>query len=72
MVKEIMKTPREFCYWLQGMFELSETNSLTDRQLGIIRKELNAVFTHSGGETMPTVNNFINKNINTHDGVINC
>lgn len=34
----------EFCYWLQGFFELSETNSLSERQTEIIKNHLKLVF----------------------------
>jgi hypothetical protein len=46
-------TGRDFCYWLQGFFEISENLEddikdikLTDKQVKIIRSHLNLVFTH--------------------------
>jgi hypothetical protein len=36
----------EFAYWLQGFFELSESNTLSERQVGIIKNHLNLVFYH--------------------------
>ena len=36
----------EFCYWLQGFFELSESNQLTSRQVEIIQNHLKLVFRH--------------------------
>lgn len=39
-------TSREFCYWLQGLFELSETKSLDEKQTELIRRHLNMVFAH--------------------------
>lgn len=37
-------TPEQFCYWLQGFFELSENNELTDKQIAIIQDHLGLVF----------------------------
>lgn len=39
-------TAREFAYWLQGLFELSETTQLDARQTDLIRRHLNMVFAH--------------------------
>lgn len=36
----------EFCYWIQGFFELSESEQLTPRQVEIIRNHLKLVFYH--------------------------
>jgi hypothetical protein len=36
----------EFCFWLQGFFELSETEQLTPRQVEIIKNHLKLVFYH--------------------------
>tara|TARA_R110002020_G_scaffold441478_2_gene652256 strand:+ start:1706 stop:1930 length:225 start_codon:yes stop_codon:yes gene_type:complete len=36
----------DFCYWLQGFFELSGTETLTDDQLEIIKNHLNLAFVH--------------------------
>ena len=42
-------TPQEFCYWLQGFFELSgpEKVEITARQAEIIERHLKLVFHHS-------------------------
>ena len=40
-----MKTA-EFCYWLQGLFELGEPESLTVKQTELIRRHLALVFQH--------------------------
>lgn len=38
-------TPNEFCYWLQGHFELSEAGDRpTERQWEVIRQHLQLVF----------------------------
>lgn len=40
---------RDFCYWLQGFFEVSELEhgkQLTPAQVDIVRRHLNMVFKH--------------------------
>ena len=37
---------KSFIYWLQGFFELSETNSLSERQTEIIKNHLKLVFVY--------------------------
>lgn len=37
---------RDFCYWLQGFFELSGSPSLDSNQVEAIRNHLNMVFAH--------------------------
>ena len=39
-------TPREFCYWLQGFFELADPKELTTAQLRLIEKHLELVKTY--------------------------
>ena len=39
-------TSRDFCYWLQGYFEISETNKIEEKQTEQIKKHLNLVFKH--------------------------
>ena len=36
----------EFVYWLQGFFELSESNTLSEKQVEIIKNHLKLVFYH--------------------------
>lgn len=36
--------PRDFCFWLQGYFELSKSNELTRQQLETIKEHLALVF----------------------------
>lgn len=38
---------REFCYWLQGFFELNAVAVITPEQTNVIRNHLNLVFTHA-------------------------
>jgi hypothetical protein len=44
-------TSRDFCYWLQGFFEIREAEGkdvapITPAQIGCIRNHLNMVFKH--------------------------
>lgn len=43
----------EFCYWLQGFFELSEASSLNWEQTGMIKQHLDMVFIHDIDKTYP-------------------
>lgn len=41
-------TPRDFCYWLQGYFEIhGESGPLTSDQTEMIQRHLSLVFQHS-------------------------
>ncbi len=37
-------TPEQFCYWLQGYFEISEETRLLPKQVEIIQEHLQKVF----------------------------
>jgi hypothetical protein len=37
---------RDFCYWLQGFFEINGTNVVTPQQIDIIKNHLNLCFEH--------------------------
>jgi hypothetical protein len=37
---------RDFCYWLQGLFELQDPKTLDERQTRLIKQHLNLVFIH--------------------------
>lgn len=39
-------TSRDFAYWLQGLFELSDITTLNEKQTELIRKYLALVFIH--------------------------
>lgn len=39
-------TEREFCYWLQGLFEVGKPEALNAEQTEMIRKHLALVFTN--------------------------
>lgn len=44
----------EFCYWLQGLFEINPpTNGLTKEQVSIIQKHLSMVFYHEIDKMYP-------------------
>ena len=36
----------EFCYWLQGLFELADPKSLDEKQTNLIKRHLALVFKH--------------------------
>lgn len=36
----------DFCFWLQGFFELSECTSVSEKQLKLIKNHLNLAFVH--------------------------
>ena len=50
-------TSRDFCYWLQGYFEIDQPEELTKEKLEKIRNHLNMVFKHeidpSFGDDLP-------------------
>lgn len=39
-------TSRDFCYWLQGLFELSDPETLNKKQTNLVKKHLALVFKH--------------------------
>jgi len=39
-------TSRDFCYWLQGYFEISEPKEINKEQTEMIKKHLALVFKH--------------------------
>lgn len=44
---------RDFCFWLQGFFEITGTNTITESQSKMIRNHLNLVFKHEIDPSMP-------------------
>lgn len=46
-------TSREFCYWLQGLFELANPSELSPEQTMLIKKHLNMVFVHEIDKSYP-------------------
>jgi len=43
----------EFCYWLQGLFELAKPLSLTEEQTLLIKNHLDMVFYHEIDKLYP-------------------
>lgn len=39
-------TSRDFCYWLQGYFEIAKPTEVKDEELKEIKKHLELVFAH--------------------------
>jgi hypothetical protein len=39
-------TSRDFCFWLQGYFELTKDEGLTNEQVELVRRHLDLVFKH--------------------------
>lgn len=46
-------TSRDFCYWLQGLFELGYYRTLSEEQVVVIRNHLNMVFYHEIDPSFP-------------------
>lgn len=44
---------RDFCFWLQGFFELTDSDEPTPEQVRNIRKHLQLVFIHEIDPSMP-------------------
>ncbi len=58
--------PKDFCYWLQGMFELSDPKLLDAKQTDLIKRHLALVFYHSIDKEAPNeMQDILNK---IHDG----
>lgn len=39
-------TSRDFCFWLQGLFEVGDPKTLDERQVALLRQHLRLVFEH--------------------------
>lgn len=39
-------TSRDFCFWLQGLFELGGPKALDERQTDLVKRHLGMVFLH--------------------------
>ena len=46
-------TPQEFCYWLQGFFEIADPKALDEKQTAMIKEHLDLVFTKVTGKEKP-------------------
>ena len=61
-------TSRDFCFWLQGYFELSDKKELSGHQINLIKKHLDMVFVHEIDPSFPeeqqdTLNNLHNNTL---------
>ena len=45
-------TSRDFCFWLQGLFELQNPQQLTERQTTKLKQHLSLVFKHEIDQSM--------------------
>lgn len=45
-------TSRDFCFWLQGYFEIAGESDIDQKQVEIIKKHLNLTFIHDIDESM--------------------
>jgi hypothetical protein len=39
-------TSRDFCYWLQGHFEISKSTTMDEVQIAMVKRHLALVFKH--------------------------
>lgn len=46
-------TSRDFCFWLQGFFELSNEKFLDEKQTNLVKQHLAMVFVHEIDPSMP-------------------
>jgi hypothetical protein len=44
---------RDFCYWLQGVFEVLDPKTLDETQVKLIKDHLNMVFIHEIDPSFP-------------------
>lgn len=68
-------TSRDFVYWLQGFFEVSESNILTDKQVTIIQAHLDMVLKYERDPKFVFINwfkgYFFERTITSHEvGII--
>jgi hypothetical protein len=65
-------TSRDFCYWLQGLFEMTDTKTLSEQQVQIIKNHLNMVFHHEIDPSFPKEQQQRLSEIHTSGIRINC
>ena len=46
-------TSRDFCYWLQGFFEITSPIYINDTQTKLVQQHLNMVFIHEIDPSFP-------------------
>lgn len=59
-------TSRDFAFWLQGFFELTNQKTLDEKQVDMIKKHLNLVFVH---EIDPSLDNGDSKKVNYYNDI---
>lgn len=69
-------TSRDFCYWIQGFFEIQNPEEIDKEKTDMIRRHLKLVFKHEIDPSMGDeshqieLNKLHNENGHTHDGDI--
>jgi hypothetical protein len=61
-------TPENFCYWLQGYFELAKTSSFNEEQTLLIKQHLDMVFAHAIDPSLGTPEH-VDKLRTLHEGL---
>ncbi len=61
-------TSRDFCFWLQGYFEINTPDSIQEKQTEIIKKHLALVFKHEIDPSMGDKEHQTALNEIHHDG----
>ena len=69
----------DFCFWLQGYFEIADSKKLSDRQVEMIKNHLHLVFKHeidpmrdAQTTTSPGILNEIHNGGYDNDKLIRC
>lgn len=67
----------DFCYWLQGHFELSDKDTLNEKQVLAIKNHLNLVFKHEidplrESETSTPVSTLNSAHSPSNDQLVRC
>lgn len=62
-------TSRDFCFWLQGLFELGEVSALNEKQTTLIQRHLALVFEHEIDPSMSDDPEVQQRLQDIHDGV---
>lgn len=63
---------RDFVYWLQGFFEISDAKDLNEHQTELIKKHLNLVFKHEIDPSMGDENHQKKLNAIHGENVLRC
>ncbi len=63
---------RDFCYWLQGFFELKDANDITTSQAKVIQDHLSMVFIHEIDPSFPATQQVALTTAHNKDTNIRC